>query len=73
MKSLGNSVLLAAALLLCQAFAVPFAAQEVSQADVESGKALADYSKTAFDNAMKRLDQSDSACTKDNVKIRKEW
>ncbi|KAK8093860.1 hypothetical protein PG997_000545 [Apiospora hydei] len=73
MKSLGNSVLLTASLLLCQAIAVPLSTQEISQADIDSGKALTDYSKTAFDNAMARLDKSDTGCTKDNVKIRKEW
>ncbi|KAK6825650.1 hypothetical protein PG987_013144 [Apiospora arundinis] len=73
MKCLGNNVVLAAAMLLYQAAAVPLTTQEISQADIVSGKALSDYSKTAFDNAMKRLGASDSGCTKDNVKIRKEW
>lgn len=73
MKYLGNSVLLAATLLLGQAITVPLTTQDFSQADIDSGKALADYSKTAYDNAMSRLGKSDTGCTKENVKVRKEW
>jgi tyrosinase len=44
-----------------------------SQADIDSGKVLAELSKTAFDNAMKRLDPGTPECNKDNVKIFREW
>lgn len=44
-----------------------------SQADIDSGKAIQQMSKTAFDNAMKRLPASGPGCTKENVRIRKEW
>ncbi|KAI1104576.1 Di-copper centre-containing protein [Jackrogersella minutella] len=42
------------------------------QADIDSGKALKDMSKRAYDNALARLDGS-STCTKENVRVRKEW
>ncbi|KAI1375351.1 Di-copper centre-containing protein [Hypoxylon crocopeplum] len=42
--------------------------------DIESGKALQQLSKTAYDNAIARLEASPSStCTKENVRVRKEW
>lgn len=47
--------------------------QTYSQDDIISGKALQQMSKTAYDNALKRLEGSNSTCTKDTVHVRKEW
>ncbi|KAK3935751.1 hypothetical protein QBC46DRAFT_421335 [Diplogelasinospora grovesii] len=46
---------------------------EYTQADIDSGKVLANLSKTAYENAMSRLGSSTSGCNKANVKVRKEW
>ncbi|KAI2616100.1 Di-copper centre-containing protein [Hypoxylon sp. NC1633] len=44
------------------------------QEDIESGKALQQLSQTAYNNALARLEASPSStCTKDNVRVRKEW
>lgn len=42
------------------------------QEDINSGKALQQMSKTAYDTALARLDGS-GKCTKENVRVRKEW
>ncbi|KAI1444030.1 Di-copper centre-containing protein [Annulohypoxylon stygium] len=42
------------------------------QEDIDSGKALKEISKQAMDNALARLDGTGS-CTKENVRVRKEW
>lgn len=44
-----------------------------SAADIDSGKALKDLSKLAYDNAMARVAKATTGCTKDKVKFRKEW
>jgi hypothetical protein len=47
---------------------------QYSLEDIDSGKALAELSKIAYDNAMSRLEDSVSSnCTKENVKVLKEW
>ncbi|KAK5630655.1 hypothetical protein RRF57_006370 [Xylaria bambusicola] len=47
--------------------------QTYSQDDINSGKALQQMSKIAYDTSMKRLEGSTSNCTKDTVHVRKEW
>jgi hypothetical protein len=48
--------------------------QTYSQSDIDSGKALQQMGKSAYDIALKRLEASPSAnCTKDTVHVRKEW
>ncbi len=47
--------------------------QTYSQDDIDSGKALQDMSKTAYDTALKRLEGTQSSCTKETVHVRKEW
>ncbi|KAI0881487.1 Di-copper centre-containing protein [Annulohypoxylon maeteangense] len=42
------------------------------QADIDSGKALKDMGKLAYDTALARLDGT-GKCTKENVRVRKEW
>jgi tyrosinase len=42
-------------------------------ADIDSGKVLANFSKVAYDTALARIAAGKSTCTKDNVKVRKEW
>jgi tyrosinase len=44
-----------------------------STADIESGKAIRDLSKIAYDNAMARAAKATTGCTKDKLKFRKEW
>jgi tyrosinase len=49
--------------------AIPtFTAQEIT-----SGKAIQQLGKIAYDNAMARVNAATSGCTKDKVKVRKEW
>lgn len=61
--------------LLASSLAGASLAADYSQEDIDSGKVLAELSKTAYDNAMARLsaETSTSGCTKDNVHVRKEW
>ncbi|KAI8624806.1 hypothetical protein F5Y19DRAFT_467558 [Xylariaceae sp. FL1651] len=47
--------------------------QTYSQDDINSGKALQQMGKTAYDTALKRIENSTSVCTKDTVHVRKEW
>ena len=42
-------------------------------AEIDSGEAIRKLGKIAYDNALARVAKSTSGCTKDNVKIRKEW
>lgn len=44
-----------------------------TQAQIDSGEAIRQLGKIAYDNAMARVAKSTSGCTKDKVKIRKEW
>jgi hypothetical protein len=44
-----------------------------SMAEVDDGSAIRELSKMAYDNAMARVAQATTGCTKDKVKIRKEW
>lgn len=44
-----------------------------TQAQIDSGEAIRKLGKLAYDNAMARVEKSTSGCTKDKVKIRKEW
>jgi tyrosinase len=44
-----------------------------TQAQIDSGEAIRQLGKIAYDNAMARAAKSTSGCTKDKVKIRKEW
>ncbi|KAH9903835.1 hypothetical protein F4778DRAFT_101280 [Xylariomycetidae sp. FL2044] len=46
---------------------------DFSQEDIVSGKALQSIGKTAYDNALARIGASAGTCTKDNVRVRKEW
>ncbi|KAI1342730.1 hypothetical protein F5Y15DRAFT_428693 [Xylariaceae sp. FL0016] len=47
--------------------------QNFTQEDIDSGKAIQQLGKTAYDNAVKRLEGSTGSCTKDSVHVRKEW
>lgn len=49
------------------------AAQDFTQDEIDSGVALKDISKQAFDAAMARLPETGEGCTKENVRVRKEW
>ncbi len=42
--------------------------------EMDSGEAIRQLGKMAYDNAMARLAKvTTGACTKDNVKVRREW
>lgn len=65
-------------LLKCCLFFLPLvpasATAQYSQQDIDSGKALAELSKIAHDNAISRLERGGSStCNKNNVKVYKEW
>lgn len=49
------------------------AAQDFTQEDIDSGAALKSLSQQALDAAMARLPESGDGCTKENVRVRKEW
>lgn len=72
MKSL---VLLASAVLLAgSAISAPTAQiPTFSQADIDSGKAIRELGRIAYENAMARAAKATTGCTKDKVRIRKEW
>ena len=44
-----------------------------TQAQIDSGEAIRQLGKIAYDIAMARVAKSTSGCTKETVKIRKEW
>lgn len=44
-----------------------------TQAQIDSGEAIRQLGKIAYDNAMARAAKATTGCTKDKVKIRKEW
>lgn len=48
--------------------------QDFPQEDIVSGKALLQISETAKNNALARIEASNSStCTKETVRVRKEW
>ena len=63
-------LLLAVAAVSVQAKPLAF---HFSQAEIDAGQALTNLSKTAYDIAMARAEQGKNGCTKDKVKVRKEW
>ena len=44
-----------------------------TQAQIDSGDAIRQLNKIAYDTAMARASAAKSGCTKDKIKIRKEW
>lgn len=44
-----------------------------TQAQIDSGEAIRQLGKIAYDTAMARAAKATSGCTKDKIKIRKEW
>ena len=71
MKSL---VLLASALLVGTVVSAPTAEiPKFTQAEVDSGQAIRELGRIAYDNAMARASKATTGCTKDKVRIRKEW
>lgn len=66
-------VLVAGALFGGLTLSAPSAIPTFTADEINSGKALQELGKIAYDNAMARVAKSTSGCTKDNVKIRKEW
>ena len=73
-------MILVGTLLTGLALAVPapsassaLALPSFSASDIDSGRAIQDLSKLAYDTAMARVAKATTGCTKDKVKIRKEW
>lgn len=44
-----------------------------TQAQIDSGEAIRQLGKIAYDTAMARAAKATSGCTLDKVKVRKEW
>lgn len=70
MRSL--SLLVAGVLLAGHAAAAP-QIPNFTQQEIDSGYALRELSRIAYENAMARVEKSTSGCTKENVQIRREW
>lgn len=71
MKSI---VLLASALLAGSAVSAPTAEiPSFTQAEMDSGKAIRELGRIAYENAMARAAKATTGCTKEKVRIRKEW
>lgn len=64
---------LAAAGGLLVGLAATAAIPTFTQAEIDSGEAIRQLGKIAYDNAMARAAKATSGCTQDKVKIRKEW
>lgn len=62
-----------AAAALLAGMAISAAIPTFTQAQIDSGEAIRQLGKIAYDNAMARAAKATSGCTKDKVKIRKEW
>ncbi|KAL1850709.1 hypothetical protein VTK73DRAFT_9633 [Phialemonium thermophilum] len=75
LTTLSDALLIMKGILVAVTAALSVQAAQVafhfSQADIDSGAALASLSKTAYDNAMSRLGKN--GCTKETVRVRKEW
>jgi tyrosinase len=61
----------AAAVLACTAISSTI--PTFTQAQIDSGDAIRQLSKIAYDTAMARAAKATSGCTKDKILIRKEW
>jgi tyrosinase len=70
MKSI---MLLVGALLVGMVASVPAAIPSFTAAEIDSGKAIQALGKIAFDTAMARAANRTTGCTKDKVRIRREW
>jgi len=46
---------------------------DFSAEDIDSGRAIQALGQIAYDNAMARVAKATQGCTKDKLKIRKEW
>lgn len=67
-------VLLTSALLAGSATGAPTAQiPKFTQAEIDSGKAIRELGRIAYENALARAAKATTGCTKDKVRIRKEW
>ncbi len=64
---------LAVATALLAGIAVSASTPTFTQAQIDSGEAIRQLSKTAYDTAIARAAKATTGCTKDKVRIRKEW
>jgi len=61
------------ALALLASTAISATIPTFTQAQIDSGEAIRTLGKIAYDNAMARAAKATTGCTKDKVRIRKEW
>ncbi|KAK3389873.1 hypothetical protein B0H63DRAFT_105026 [Podospora didyma] len=70
MRSILKSV---AAVAVLAGMTLSAAVPTFTQAQIDSGEALRQLGKIAYDTAMARAAKATTGCTKDKIKIRKEW
>jgi tyrosinase len=73
MVAFKSAVLLASAWLAGSALGALADIPKFTQADIDSGKAIKELGKIAFDPALARAATPTTGCTKDKVRIRREW
>ena len=67
-------ILLVSALLAGSAVGAPTAQiPTFTQGEIDSGKAIRELGRIAYENAMARAAKATTGCTKDKVRVRKEW
>lgn len=72
MKSL--AVLLTSALALASSAVAALAdIPQFTQEEIDTGVAIRELGRIAYENALARVEASTEGCTKENVRIRKEW
>lgn len=64
---------LAVATALLAGIAVSSTIPTFTQAQIDSGEAIRQLSKIAYDTSMARAAKATSGCTKDKIRYRKEW
>lgn len=63
----------AAAVALLAGMAISATIPTFTQAQIDSGEAIRQLGKIAYDTAMARAAKATTGCTKDKIKVRKEW
>ena len=63
----------AVVIALLAGIAVSVSIPTFTQAQIDSGEAIRQLGKTAYDTAMARAAKATTGCTKDKIRIRKEW
>jgi tyrosinase len=66
-------VMLAGAMLAGLVVGSPAQIPSFTAAQIDSGEAIRTLGKLAYDAAMARVAKATTGCTKENVRVRKEW